>query len=122
MATALKDTGVVAWFASEMQVQVARAEQRRPGARPGADLLLLDVRVFDVDRPHLGVGGGLHGGRRRRRRACTTNYSTGPTIIYFGFGYVPAPTWFKIGAIISVFHIALWFSVGMLWWKLLGWW
>jgi len=52
----------------------------------------------------------------------TTNYSSGPVIIYFGLGYVTAPKWFKIGFIVSLFHLAVWFSVGLLWWKVLGWW
>ena len=53
---------------------------------------------------------------------CTTNYSSGPIIIYFGLGYVKAPKWFNVGFVVSLFHMAVWFSVGMLWWKVLGWW
>ena len=51
-----------------------------------------------------------------------TNYSSGPIIIYFGLGYVTAPRWFKVGFLVSLFHLAVWLSVGMLWWKILGWW
>lgn len=54
--------------------------------------------------------------------ACTTNYSTGPLIIYFGQGYVTAPRWFGVGFVISLFHLIVWLGVGMPWWKLLGWW
>jgi DASS family divalent anion:Na+ symporter len=53
---------------------------------------------------------------------CTTNYSSGPVIIYFGLGYVPASGWFNIGFIVSLFHLALWIGSGLLWWKILGWW
>ena len=53
---------------------------------------------------------------------CVTNYSTGPLIIYFGLGYVPQPRWFGIGFFVSLFHMAIWLSVGMIWWRLLGWW
>jgi len=53
---------------------------------------------------------------------CTTNYSSGPVIIYFGLGYVEAPKWFKIGFIISLFHLVVWLGSGILWWKVLGWW
>ncbi len=53
---------------------------------------------------------------------CTTNYSTGPVIIYFGLGYVRAPQWFGIGFLISFYHLAIWLGIGLLWWKLLGWW
>ena len=54
--------------------------------------------------------------------ACTTNYSTGPVIIYFGLGYVKPPRWFSIGFLVSLFHISIWLTVGLAWWKVLGWW
>ena len=53
---------------------------------------------------------------------CVTNYSTGPVIIYFGLGYVPAARWFRIGFLMSLYHLAIWLGLGLLWWKLLGWW
>ena len=53
---------------------------------------------------------------------CTTNYSSGPIIIYYGLGYVEAPKWFSIGFIVSLFHMLIWIGVGLLWWKVLGWW
>lgn len=54
--------------------------------------------------------------------AVVTNYSTGPVIIYFGQGYVPAPRWFVLGLLMSFFHLAIWLILGMGWWKVLGWW
>ena len=53
---------------------------------------------------------------------CTTNYSSGPIIVYFGLGYVPSNRWFGVGFAVSLFHLAVWFGVGLPWWKLLGWW
>ena len=53
---------------------------------------------------------------------CTTNYSTGPVVIYFGLGYVQVPKWFSVGFVVSIFHLAIWLGIGMLWWKVLGWW
>lgn len=53
---------------------------------------------------------------------CTTNYSSGPVIIYFGLGYVKAPQWFSIGFVVSIFHLVVWIGVGLAWWKILGWW
>ena len=53
---------------------------------------------------------------------CTTNYSTGPLVIYFGMGYVPTGRWFNIGFLVSLFHLVIWLGLGMLWWKFLGWW
>ncbi len=52
---------------------------------------------------------------------CLTNYSTGPVIIYFGLGHVRAPKWFQVGFVISLAHIVIWLGVGLLWWKVLGW-
>jgi len=54
--------------------------------------------------------------------ACTTNYSSGPVIIYFGLGYVPVQRWFTTGFLISLFHLAIWLGLGLPWWKFLGWW
>jgi len=52
----------------------------------------------------------------------TTNYSTGPVIIYFGLGYVSPRRWLRVSLVISLFHVALWIALGMAWWKVLGWW
>ena len=52
----------------------------------------------------------------------TTNYSTGPVVIYSGLGYVPTGRWFGIGLVVSLFHLAIWIGLGMAWWKALGWW
>ncbi len=54
--------------------------------------------------------------------ACTTSYSTGPVVIYFGLGYVKPGRWFSIGFLVSLFHLTIWFTVGLGWWKILGWW
>ena len=51
-----------------------------------------------------------------------TNYSTGPVIIYYGLGYVTTGKWFKTGLVVAFFHLAIWLTVGLAWWKLLGWW
>ena len=53
---------------------------------------------------------------------CLTNYSSGPVIIYFGFGYTSASQWLSRGAIVSVYHLTVWLGIGFAWWKLLGWW
>ena len=53
---------------------------------------------------------------------CLTNYSTGPVVIYFGLNYVTAPRWMTVGALVSLFHLAVWLGLGMAWWKWLGWW
>ena len=52
----------------------------------------------------------------------TTNYSTGPVIIYFGLGYVSPRRWLRVAFLISLFHVVVWIGVGLAWWKVLGWW
>jgi DASS family divalent anion:Na+ symporter len=52
----------------------------------------------------------------------TTNYSTGPVIIYFGLGYVSPRRWLRNALVISLFHVVLWIALGLAWWKALGWW
>lgn len=54
--------------------------------------------------------------------ACLTPYSTGPMVIYSGLGYGPPRVWLGVGAVISVAHLAVWGGLGLLWWKILGWW
>ena len=51
-----------------------------------------------------------------------TNYSSGPIVIYFGLGYVPAGRWLRVGFLVSLLHLTVWLGPGLLWWKWLGWW
>ncbi|WP_265571407.1 DASS family sodium-coupled anion symporter [Sphingomicrobium nitratireducens] len=53
---------------------------------------------------------------------CLTHYSTGPVVIYFGLGYHSVPDWFRIGFVVSLFHMVVWLGIGLPWWKLIGWW
>jgi DASS family divalent anion:Na+ symporter len=51
-----------------------------------------------------------------------THYGTTPGPIYFGSGYVNQQTWWQLGLIATVPNIMIWSVVGMIWWKILGWW
>ena len=51
-----------------------------------------------------------------------THYGSGPAPILFGTGYVSVPTWWKMGFIVSLVNIGIWFIFGGLWWKMLGLW
>lgn len=62
----------------------------------------------------LGVISGLMGG--------LTHYATGPAPIYFGAGYIPQGTWWKIGFIMSVVNMIIFIGLGGAWWKMLGLW
>lgn len=54
--------------------------------------------------------------------SCLTHYgmATGP--LFYGSGYVDLVSWWKLGAIISVFHLIVWIGLGSLWWKVIGIW
>lgn len=49
-----------------------------------------------------------------------TEYGGGPGPIYFAQGYFTRPRFYKINAAVVTFNVLLTFSVGLLWWKLLG--
>jgi DASS family divalent anion:Na+ symporter len=51
-----------------------------------------------------------------------THYGTGSAPIFFGAGYVPPGTWWKIGFRISLVNAAIWLGAGPLWWKAIGLW
>ena len=54
--------------------------------------------------------------------AATTHYGTGPAPVFFGSGYVPQNTWWRLGFIISIVQIVIWSVVGGMWWKVVGLW
>lgn len=51
-----------------------------------------------------------------------THYGTTPGPIFFGTGYVTQQKWWQLGLIATVPNILVWTTVGMVWWKILGWW
>ncbi len=48
---------------------------------------------------------------------CLTTYGIGSAPPYFGAGYVPQADWLKLGAILSVYYLAVWIGSGLTWWK-----
>ncbi|KAI8974445.1 Sodium/sulfate symporter [Pilobolus umbonatus] len=50
---------------------------------------------------------------------CMTNFSTGSLAMYYAPGYVDRVKWFIIGGQIALFYLAVYFTVGMGWWRLL---
>ncbi|KAI8074293.1 Sodium/sulfate symporter [Gilbertella persicaria] len=52
---------------------------------------------------------------------CMTNFSTGSSAMYFAPGYVKRSTWFIVGFQLTLFYLVIYFTVGMGWWKVLGW-
>ena len=138
MANNLKDKGFIDWFAANMQVVVSNFQ----GITVVIILALIyfySMYGFSMLTGHISALVGIFFGVALVVEApgllvvpllayfsnlcgCTTNYSTGPVIIYIGLGYVPAQTWFKVGFLMSIFHTVIWMGAGMAWWKILGWW
>ncbi len=55
-------------------------------------------------------------------QASLTHYGTTSAPIYFGSGYVTQREWWSIGFMISLVTLTIWGTLGLAWWKLLGWW
>ncbi len=51
-----------------------------------------------------------------------THYATGAAPVIFGSGYVTLGRWWGVGFVMSVVNLAIWASVGLVWWKVLGYW
>ena len=54
--------------------------------------------------------------------ASLTHYGTTPAPIYFGAGYVSQRDWWRLGLALSVVTLTIFGTVGLAWWRLLGWW
>ena len=49
-----------------------------------------------------------------------THYAVAHGSVFFATGYIDQNKWWKVGFIVSIAHIIIWYGVGMLWWKLIG--
>ncbi|OWQ92253.1 C4-dicarboxylate ABC transporter [Roseateles aquatilis] len=51
-----------------------------------------------------------------------THYATGTSPIVFGSGYVSLGLWWRVGFVMAVVELAIFATVGLAWWKVLGFW
>ena len=51
-----------------------------------------------------------------------THYGTTTGPILFSQGYVTLGEWWRTGAIVGAANLVVWLTVGLLWWRLLGFW
>lgn len=49
-----------------------------------------------------------------------TQYSHARGPILFGAGYVPTGTWWRVGFVVSLINQAIFFVLGLMWWKVIG--
>ena len=138
MANTLKTYGMVDWFAGIMQNMLSDMEGLTIVILMGLIYFysmyafsMLTAHIFALATAFFAVALGVGAPTLliiallayfSNLCACITNYSTGPVIIYFGLGYVKSSRWFSIGFFVSLFHITIWLTVGLAWWKFLGWW
>ncbi len=54
--------------------------------------------------------------------ASLTHYGTAPAPIFFGAGYVDQVTWWRVGFFVVAAQLLIWLGVGLLWWRVLGFW
>jgi DASS family divalent anion:Na+ symporter len=54
--------------------------------------------------------------------ASLTHYGTTPAPIYFGSRYITQRDWWLYGLIISLVSVTVFGTIGLAWWKVLGWW
>jgi divalent anion:Na+ symporter, DASS family len=52
----------------------------------------------------------------------TTYYGSAAAPLFLASGYLDEDTWCKCGFFVSLAHIAIWLTSGLIWWKLLGLW
>ncbi|PWG60516.1 DASS family sodium-coupled anion symporter [Bifidobacterium catulorum] len=138
MATPINDLGVAAW-AGEI---IARATSGMPWM---AVLALLTVCYFlmhylfaaelaqAVALYTLFLGVAVAAGAPPLAAAlmlgCTTgligamtHYASGPAALIYGAGYVKTPEFLKIGLLCGIVCVAVWITLGMGWWKIIGIW
>ena len=51
---------------------------------------------------------------------CLTPYAIGSAPVLFGAGFHTQQQWLRIGFIMSVIYLAVWMTVGPIWWELIG--
>ena len=51
-----------------------------------------------------------------------TTYGTTPAPMFFAQDYVDFKDWWRVGFLVSLSHLAIWGTIGVAWWRLLGLW
>lgn len=51
-----------------------------------------------------------------------THYATGTSPIIFGSGYITLGKWWGVGFVMCVFELFIFATIGLMWWKVLGYW
>jgi DASS family divalent anion:Na+ symporter len=136
LAGKLNEYGMVSWFGKEFSAHLA--------GLPGLAVYILVAVIyfyihyfFASATAHVSalfplslallVGGGVPAfagaialGALSSLNGCLTQYGIGSGPVMYGAGYVTQPEWWRAGFIMSVIYLAIWLTIGPLWWRVLG--
>ncbi|MFW2177266.1 MULTISPECIES: anion permease [unclassified Moraxella] len=138
MATFLDKLGLIKWFATNIQTMIGHLGVGWVGACAILTLIYLYTHYFFASTTaHItamfaafyGVGIALGAppmlyalilAAASSLMMSLTHYGTGTAPVVFGSGFTTLGEWWKTGFIISVVNLVVWLAVGLVWWKILG--
>ncbi|PJG84635.1 DASS family sodium-coupled anion symporter [Conservatibacter flavescens] len=138
MATALNKYGVISWISTHISSSIGmfswpvaftilvlvyfytRYFFASAMAHISAMYLAFLAAAIAVGTPPMIAAIGL--GYTSTLSMSLTQYAGGPGPALFGSGYNTTGQWWGVSFVISLASLAIWFGVGGLWMKVLGWW
>lgn len=138
MATYLNKLGLIAWFSSSIENAIGGLGIDWVGAVAILTLVYMYTHYFFASTTaHITAmfaafyGVGLALGAPPMLYALIlaavsslmmtlTHYATGTAPVIFGSGYVSLGKWWQVGLVMSVVNLVVWIAVGLVWWKVLG--
>lgn len=138
MATYLSKLGLIGWFSEQIKLGISGLGFGWVGAVMILTLVYLYTHYFFASTTaHISAmfaafyGVGLALGAPPMLYALIlaassslmmtlTHYATGTAPVIFGVGYVSLGKWWQVGFIMSVVNLVVWIGVGLVWWRLLG--
>ena len=136
LAAKLNEYGVVKWFGQEISVHLQ--------GMPRLAIYILVAAIyfyihyfFASATAHISalfplslalmVAGGIPAftaavalGALSNLNGCLTQYGIGSGPVMFGAGYVTQAEWWRAGFVMSLVYLAVWLTIGPLWWMVLG--
>ncbi len=138
MATFLDKLGLIRWFADNIQTGIGHLGVGWVGACAILTLIYLYTHYFFASTTaHItamfaafyGVGLALGAppmlyalilAAAGNLMMSLTHYGTGTAPVVFGSGFVTLGEWWKTGFVVSVVNCIVWLVVGLVWWKIMG--
>lgn len=138
MATYLNKLGLIAWFSGAIESTIAGMGLSWVGAVAVLTLVYLYAHYFFASTTahitamlaafyavgiSLGAPPMLYAlilAAASSLMMTLTHYATGTAPVIFGSGYSTLGEWWKVGFVMSVVNLVVWLGVGLIWWKLLG--